>query len=380
MRIKVLIVLVIIYILSAFMWLTFSLLNYSNTDYQLKNDVLKAGLNACTLQVMQRAKNNQLGSDSVYAYYLKQLKLDLNETEVQRFVMLRFDNNYQVDFKEIAPQKKVLQLSINPDKLSLLENERTQQRNIWLFQSMLLLVLVAVGVYGVYYSIDSIYQLNKRQNNFLLSVTHEFKTPIAAIRLMLQTAKNPKVSPEKKEELIDKSVMNTYRLEELAENMLTAMQIENKNYSYSISDVNLSEMMTQIINNQKIKGEINADIEENLQMTGDGFILRMVINNLVENAFKYSDNAPIDVMLKSNGDQRIIEVRDRGIGIKKEDLKNIFKKFYRVQDEETRTTKGTGLGLFIVKQAIKRHGGKVAVKANKPRGSVFTISMPSNFL
>lgn len=380
MRVKVLIVLVIIYILSAFAWLTFSLLNYSNTDYKLKNDILKAGLNACTLQIIQQAKNKQLGSDSTQSYFLKQLKLNVNQQELKRFVANRFNENYLVDFKNIDKTGTVIQVSINPIKLSALELERTQQRNIWMYQSILLLVLVGAGIYGVYYSIDSIYKLNKRQNNFLLSVTHEFKTPIAAIRLMLQTTKNPKISDEKSDELVDKSIMNTYRLEELAENMLTAMQIENKKYQFSISQVDLSEMVSQVVNNQKIKGEIIHDIEEGVSIKGDGFILRMVVNNLIENAFKYSDNSTISISLKEQGRNRILEVKDEGIGIKKEDRKNIFKKFYRVQDEETRTTKGTGLGLFIVKQAVERHGGKVNVSANKPKGSVFTISMPSEFL
>ncbi len=376
MRLKVLIVLVIIYILAAFAWLTFSLLNYSNTDYKLKNDVLKAGLNACILQVVQNAKNGNLGEDSTTSYYLKQLQLDLNPNELQDFVFQRFNNNYIIQFEEIQQDKSVIQISINPSKLKGLELERMQQRNIWLYQSILLLILVAAGIFGVYYSIDSIYKLNKRQNNFLLSVTHEFKTPIAAIRLMLQTSKNPKVNNEKKDELVDKSILNTYRLEELAENMLTAMQIENKKYQYSIGDVDLSEMVHQVISNQKIKGDINAEIEDGILINGDGFILRMVVNNLIENAFKYSGNQPIDIALYRKGNKKILEVKDVGIGINKEDYKNIFKKFYRVQDEETRTTKGTGLGLFIVKQAIERHGGKVSVSANKPKGSVFTILLP----
>ncbi|MBT8326561.1 MAG: HAMP domain-containing histidine kinase [Bacteroidia bacterium] len=376
MRLKVLIVLVIIYILAAFAWLTFSLLNYSNTDYKLKNDVLKAGLNACILQVVQNAKNGNLGQDSVDSYYLKQLQLDLDPTQLERFVFERFDNNYVIQLSEIEENRNIVQISINPNKLKGLETERMQQRNIWLYQSILLLVLVAAGIFGVYYSIDSIYKLNKRQNNFLLSVTHEFKTPIAAIRLMLQTSKNPKVKDDKKNELVDKSILNTYRLEELAENMLTAMQIENKKYQYSIGDVDLSEMVQQVVSNQKIKGDINANVEEDIKLNGDGFILRMVINNLVENAFKYSGNQPIDVSLFKKGDKKVLEIKDVGIGINKEDYKNIFKKFYRVQDEETRTTKGTGLGLFIVKQAIERHGGKVSVSANKPKGSVFTIVLP----
>jgi two-component system phosphate regulon sensor histidine kinase PhoR len=376
MRVKVLIVLVIVYILAAFAWLTFSLLNYSNTDFQLKNDVLRAGLNACTLQVMQQAKNNQLGSTDTVEYYLKQLQIDIVESKLDAFVNQRFNGNYSVSFEQLSTDKKVVQLSISPSSLKKLEEQRSQQRNIWLYQSILLLVLVAAGIFGVYYSVDSIYQLNKRQNNFLLSVTHEFKTPIASIRLMLQTSKHPKVKEEKKAELIENSIENTFRLEELAENMLTAMQIESDKYQYQLFNVNLSEMVEQVVENQSIKGDIVASIEEDIYLLGDGFILRMVVNNLIENAFKYSDNQPIEVSLNRNGEDKVLTVKDRGVGIKKEDYKNIFKKFYRVQDEETRTTKGTGLGLFIVSQAVSKHHGKVSVSANKPKGSVFEIMFP----
>ncbi len=380
MRVKVLIILVIIYILAAFAWLTFSLLNYSNTDYALKNDVLKAGLSACVLQIMQHAKNNNLGSDTETTYYLKQLKLDINKEKLRAFVSKRFKDNYAVSFEEIELNKEIIIIKISNSKLASLEFERTQQRNIWLYQSLLLLVLVGAGIYGVYYSIDSIYKLNKRQNNFLLSVTHEFKTPIAAIRLMLQTSKHPKIKDDKKSELIENSILNTYRLEELAENMLTAMQIENKKYQYSISEVNLSEMVNQIISNQSIKGRIASLVEDGCFLQGDGFILRMVVNNLIENAFKYSSNQPIEVSLSRNGEVIILKVKDIGIGINKEDYKNVFKKFYRIQDEETRSSKGTGLGLFIVKQAVNRHGGKVNLSPNKPTGSVFTVKLPSKFL
>jgi two-component system phosphate regulon sensor histidine kinase PhoR len=376
MRVKVLIVLVIVYILAAFAWLTFSLLNYSNTDFQLKNDVLRAGLNACTLQVMQQAKNNQLGSTDTVEYYLKQLQIDIAETKLDAFVNQRFNGNYSVSFEQLSTDKKVVQLSISPSSLKKLEEQRSQQRNIWLYQSILLLVLVAAGIFGVYYSVDSIYQLNKRQNNFLLSVTHEFKTPIASIRLMLQTSKHPKVKEEKKAELIENSIENTFRLEELAENMLTAMQIESDKYQYQLFNVNLSEMVEQVVENQRIKGDIEASIEEDIYLLGDGFILRMVVNNLIENAFKYSDNQPIEVSLVRNGEDKVLTVKDRGVGVNKEDYKNIFKKFYRVQDEETRTTKGTGLGLFIVSQAVSKHHGKVSVSANKPKGSVFEIMFP----
>jgi len=376
MRLKVLIIFVIVYILSAFVWLTFSLLNYSNTDYQLKNNVLKAGLNACTLQVIEKAKNNELGTSEKVFYRLKRLEIDINEDSLSQFIDQRFNGNYIAEYANLSDDTKFIRLAINPKKIEELKFERYQQRNIWLYQSILLLFLVGVGIYGVFSSIEKIYKLNKQQNNFLLSVTHEFKTPIAAIRLMLQTSKHPKVNDEKRIELVDNSIQSTHRLEELAENMLTAMQIESNAYQYNLSPVDYSNLVNKVINNQQIKGQISAEVEPDIVVEGDDFILRMVVNNLIENAFKYSNNQPIEVSLTKDQKWKRLSIKDQGIGLKKEDYKNIFKKFYRVQDEETRVSKGTGLGLFIVKQAVEKHSGKVFVSANTDKGSTFTILLP----
>ena len=376
MRLKVLIIFVIVYILSAFVWLTFSLLNYSNTDYQLKNNVLKAGLNACTLQVIEKAKNNELGTSEKVFYRLKRLEIDINEDSLSQFIDQRFNGNYIAEYANLSDDTKFIRLAINPKKIEELKFERYQQRNIWLYQSILLLFLVGVGIYGVFSSIEKIYKLNKQQNNFLLSVTHEFKTPIAAIRLMLQTSKHPKVNDEKRIELVDNSIQSTHRLEELAENMLTAMQIESNAYQYNLSPVDYSNLVNKVINNQQIKGQILAEVEPDIVVEGDDFILRMVVNNLIENAFKYSNNQPIEVSLTKDQKWKRLSIKDQGIGLKKEDYKNIFKKFYRVQDEETRVSKGTGLGLFIVKQAVEKHSGKVFVSANADKGSTFKILLP----
>lgn len=362
--------------MAAFAWLTFSLLRYANSDYTLKNDVLEAGLSACTLQVIEQAKNGSLGKTDSVKFYLQQLMIEIDESKLEAFVVQKFNQVYRVGFSEIVPGRVNVQLEINPQSLKQLKIDRSQQRNIWLYQSLLLLILVAAGIYGVYYSVSSLYKLNKRQNNFLLSVTHEFKTPIASIRLMLQTSKHPKISEDKRGELVENSIQNTYRLEDLAENMLTAMQIENDKYTYQYTEVNLTQMTKEIVKSQSIQGEIVAHIEEGIAILGDGFIWRMVINNLVENAFKYSEGQPIKVELTIQGEKKILRVSDRGIGIRPEDVKNIFKKFYRVQDEETRTTKGTGLGLFIVKQAVEKHRGNVFVKPNVPKGSIFTVELP----
>ena len=376
MRLKVLLIFVIVYILSAFVWLTFSLLNSSNTDFQLKKDVLRAGLNACTLQVIEKAKNKELGMTPQVTYRLKKLEMNINEDLLNTFVQRQFKHHYTVSYVYASPQVKLIQLAINPMQIEILDRERLAQQKIWVYQSILLLFLVGLGIYGVLSSLDRIYKLNKQQNNFLLSVTHEFKTPIAAIRLMLETSKHPKIEITKQSELVDRSIQSTYRLEELAENMLTAMQIESNAYSYNLETVNWSELIRNCIQNQSINGEIRAEIANRISVQGDDFILRMVINNLIENAFKYSGNNPIEVSLKQEGKWKVLSIKDQGIGIRKKDLKNIFKKFYRVQDEETRIAKGTGLGLFIVKQAIEKHQGRVEVVSEINKGTEFKIFLP----
>lgn len=375
MKLRALLILIVVYVLIAFGWLTYSLLNFSSNEYTLKKDVLKAGLNACTLQVMQAAKNGKLGEDTTAIYYLKQLRLEVNPDELIQFVQTNFAGNYQVNIDKQGGHKEI-QLVINADRIDQLEKEQAQQKRMWWFQTSILFLLVIIGIIGVYYSINSLYSLNKQQNNFLLSVTHEFKTPIAAIRLMMQTLKNPKVKDDKKVELIDKSIQNTHRLEELTENMLTAMQIEYNKYQFDPQAFDLSDLLNRIIRNHEIKGVINASIEEDLVYHGDQFILRIALSNLIENAFKYSDHQPIDVELKSSKDSYILSVKDKGVGIPKSEFGKIFDKFYRVQDEETRTTKGTGLGLFIVKQAVLKHGGKIWASYNAPKGMVFTITLP----
>jgi len=118
------------------------------------------------------------------------------------------------------------------------------------------------------------------------------------------------------------------------------------------------------------------DIEENVEVYGDRFILRISMNNLLENAIKYGNSASISVRLFTQENMAVIEIKDQGIGIPESERKKIFKKFYRVGDEEVRETKGTGLGLFIVKETVEKHGGNVRVTQNEPQGSIFRVELP----
>jgi signal transduction histidine kinase len=229
-------------------------------------------------------------------------------------------------------------------------------------------------MFGVYFSVSFIFDLNKQQNNFLLSVTHELKTPIAAIKLIGETMKRRVLPQEKQVELLENILENATRLQDMTENMLTAMQMENNRYNIRKEEINLSEIVCEVKKNFEIKNEIRGEIEKDLMYYGDPVLLKMTLNNLVENAIKYSDNQPVEINLFQKNSDLIIEVKDNGIGIPKGLRKKVFKKFYRVEDEETRETKGSGLGLFIVKQAVEKHKGKITISDNLPTGTVFTLS------
>ena len=156
------------------------------------------------------------------------------------------------------------------------------------------------------------------------------------------------------------------------------MQMENNRYNIQMEEINLSGLLKEVEKNFSIKNEIKSHIDEGITFIGDPVLLKMTFNNLVENAIKYSDNNPVELNLFKKNQEVFIEVKDSGIGIPVNYRKKVFKKFYRVQDEETRETKGSGLGLFIVKQAIEKHKGKIIISSNTPKGTVFTIIFPYN--
>ncbi|SMO32246.1 sensor histidine kinase [Solitalea koreensis] len=239
------------------------------------------------------------------------------------------------------------------------------------------LILVLWGAYAIKKSIQEEMALNKQQRNFLLSVTHELKSPLASIKLYLQTILKRDLDKEKQQSFIRNSLMDIERLDDLVENMLMATKIENNSYSYPKESFNFSETVKLVVDrHQNIlqKRIVKADIAENVNLVGDKFTLELVITNLIENAVKYSaDNSEIKLELFKKDNRIVLNVNDQGVGIPDNEKPKIFDKFYRIGQEDTRKTKGTGLGLFIVKQVLDNHGASIHVKDNQPKGSVFEV-------
>ena len=162
--------------------------------------------------------------------------------------------------------------------------------------------------------------------------------------------------------------------------MLLDTKIENRSYSFPAEEFDLSELVTKITDRLQIHScgceqVITPFIEPKIIITGDPFALSSVVNNLVENAVKYSGEcAEITVELKMQDGHAFLSVGDKGPGIPDDEKMLIFDKFYRVGQEHTRKAKGTGLGLFIVKEVLQRHDADISVKDNVPQGTIFEIT------
>jgi signal transduction histidine kinase len=285
----------------------------------------------------------------------------------------------------IAEKENLLALSTTNSKLleqGLMElrHKKTMQTVMIVGEGTVFLLLLLFGLYKIKQAMDKETALGNQQKNFFLSVTHELKTPIAATKLQLQTLQRPALDIETQQKLIRNALDETERLNSLIDNILLASRLESKEFSFNRQKVHLSKIINQILNryysSQLSNGVIKAQLDEGAFAEADEMAMQSVIINLIDNAIKYSGpQAQVQVtLLKGNGHIKFI-VADNGSGVHEKDRGRIFEKFYRAGNEETRSTKGTGLGLFIVKYIVNMHQGEVVMRDNKPKGSVFEITL-----
>ena len=296
-----------------------------------------------------------------WGYSLNKQSKIISKLEIEKIELQKINNtviNYQQALKNIEEKKK----------------RRTKQYIGEGSTFLLIILLSAAIVYIAYYRQR---KLSKLQENFMLSVTHELKTPIAGIKLNMQTLEKRKLEESIQAKLIKSSVIETDRLNDLCNNILIATQLENaKNVLYN-EEILLNQLLIEIVD--EFKNRFNyLQIELNLKtekiIHGEHTLWKLLISNLIENARKYSPKEEkIIVELYTENNNTKIAVKDQGRGISDDDKSKIFQKFYRVGNENTRTTKGTGLGLFIVKKIVKLYKYDITVKNNKPKGSIFEV-------
>ena len=227
---------------------------------------------------------------------------------------------------------------------------------------------------------------SEQHDAFVNAVTHELKTPIASIKLYLETLKSRDVTPEKRDEFYDVMLADSDRLLKTVEQVLQAGRASEKRRQLNVTGVNVGTMLTEAIaivrSRYNLEDEVIRLTEPPSQLTvlGDAAELQTAFVNILDNAVKYSLPTPrVSIRTKQTALNSKVDVfvRDNGIGIRPAELKRVFKRFYRAPEQSGKDTKGTGLGLSIVRSIIEKHGGRIkADSKGEGRGTTFIIQLP----
>ncbi|PZP46039.1 MAG: two-component sensor histidine kinase [Pseudopedobacter saltans] len=266
------------------------------------------------------------------------------------------------------------------EKIDALKDAKKRKTFQYVGEGSTYLLVILIGAAYVFWTTRQQLLLSRKQQNFMMAVTHELKTPIAITKLNLETVLKRNLDDLKRNKLLDQSLEETKRLDALVNNILTASQLESNEYILNISHIDWSERIENALyhfQNRYPTRQITTQIEPNVFIDGEVALLDLVLNNFLDNARKYSDkDSTISVELKKTSQWARLSFMDEGIGIKQEERERIFEKFYRVGNEETRKTKGTGLGLFLCQKIVTDHNGSILIADNQPKGTIFTIQLP----
>jgi signal transduction histidine kinase len=369
--------LVIVYIVAVFSWWLYAFVEYTEKEYKLEYNNL--GLNAKVIQfemLEYLGNNHKPDEQSVYQTYLaKKDEIELRHKQLNQFYKI----STHLTVKDTsAGLHRLLSINVDSKEYKLIHKNFIKKQRAFYSEVIFFTILVISGVVWVFGKLESLLNLNKMQNNFLLSVTHEFKTPLTAIKLSAQTLQKRKIEESTREQLVEQMVNNSDRLNELLDNVLLATRIDGKSYQFDMKTVDLTSIIKKTAELQlfspNFTGKFIFDEAEQLLM-GDETSLKLVFSNIFQNAIKYAGaDCEISVKYILIDNWLTVEVRDNGKGLNPKELRAIFKKFYRTGDENTRETKGTGLGLFLVKQILKSHKASIKAEQNEPRGATFKIT------
>jgi len=332
-----------VYIVAAFAWWTYAHIKSSKDLYEKEIRELELLPYKASLDV-RGAVDQEMFKDTVYLkeyFYINypalQIQFDTESDPLYNYMIL-------------------------PTKAAVETIEQRYKKRVWMYglEGIVMVGLLFWGIIWIYRSLQARLKLKRQQSNFLLSITHELKTPLASIKLYLETLlKRPNLERSQSEEMMKNAITDTTRLRDLVENLLMAAQLDSHHFSLNFSPVNISNLLQDTINK---------------------FVMpRNLANRLNLQIFKYSPaDKDVTIQLYKDGPHVVAQFADQGQGIAEADKKQLFNMFYRTEDENVRKTKGTGLGLYIVKNLLNLHQAQIFVNDNKPCGVIFEIRFTSH--
>jgi len=290
------------------------------------------------------------------------------------FIALNIQNHKMAEYKlSLLTQND----AAYHQKVEKIYSERDRLTTAYLSEGLVFLSVILIGAVFLYSAVMRQLRIQRQQQNFMMAITHELKTPISIARLNIETLQKHVLDDSKKEKILKSSLQELNRLNTLTGNILVSAQLEGGSYLFNKEELNFSRITTdslQDFTNRFPTRPWISSIEPDLFVMGDPLLMQILINNLIENAVKYSPpESPISVVLSKEGSEGVLEVKDEGSGIPKKEHKRIFQKFYRMGNENTRTAQGTGLGLYLCRKITQDHKMRLQVKDNHPQGTIFTV-------
>jgi two-component system phosphate regulon sensor histidine kinase PhoR len=256
-------------------------------------------------------------------------------------------------------------------------------QRVWMVlgEGAVFVFILVLGFRALQRSISRELELSAQQKNFLLSVTHELKSPLAAIKLQLQTLAGRSLSDEKRHQIYVRALADTERLQGLVENLLLVNRVEAGKFPLEMKRTDISELTQQLIKrhfaSELEKGVLTIAFEAGLWIACDHQAMESIVINLIENAQKYAVSSNIDIRIGKQGHSIMLSVADQGPGIPDIEKERVFQRFFRLGNEDTRSTKGTGIGLYLVRQLVEMQHGTIHVKDNVPKGTSFEVRLPA---
>lgn len=257
-------------------------------------------------------------------------------------------------------------------------------QGIFIYIFLLIVIVLVLGLFFTLLVINKELALSKMKSDFISTVSHEFKSPLTSIRQMSEMLHNDIISTEnRKKEYYAVMLEQSERLSHLIDNILDFSKIEEGKKAFRFEKTRLPELIINVKSafQNRISNDgfsVSSSIPKILpEIVIDKEAIQQVLYNLLDNAFKYSgDSKNIEIIVESQEDSVKISVKDFGIGIQLDDQKKIFKRFFRGGDELTRSVKGSGIGLTIVKKIVEAHHGTITLESTLGKGSIFHVTLP----